>query len=193
MPRNNKKRGYTLLEMIIVISLGLIIGLAISSFGRNIFTQNYAVSKSLIIEGDTKMAMTKMVSELRRTQPASNGSYPIELASSTTIIFYSDVNNDGLRERVRYWLDGKILRRGIIKPFGQYSDYTTNNESINVLVNDFSTTSVSIFSYYNDSYDGTASSSPLAQPVDVRSVNLVKIDLITLTSQVMLRNLKDNF
>lgn len=180
------------MEMLIVISIGLIIGLAISNFGRSIFIQNYTVSKSLIAEGEAKMALTKIVDELRRAQPASNGSYPIELASSTAIIFYSDVNNDGLRERVHYWLDGKILRRGLTKPFGQYSNYTTNSESSSVLVNNVINTNGTIFNYYNDSYDGVASSLSLTQPVDVRSVNLVKIDLGNLSSQVMLRNLKDN-
>ena len=59
-----------------------------------------------------------------------------------------------------------------------------------------------IFDYYDTNYDGTTA--PLAQPVSAIAVRLVKITLIidknslrppapiTMTTQVSMRNLKDN-
>ncbi len=187
-----KLGGFTLLEVLIVASIFVILGLAIANFGRDIFWQNYTVSRSLVAEGEAKMALARLVSELRRAQPASTGAYPLEVVASTEIIFYSDIDNDGLRERIHYWLNGGALKRGITRPTGQPYVYNPDNESVGVAVNEVLNTTEPVFTYYDESYDGTASGTPLSFPVDVYSVRLVKIDFGNLSSQVMLRNLKDN-
>lgn len=186
------RKGFSLVETLIVASIFVILGLAIANFGRHIFRQNYTVSKNLVTEGEAKMALSKLVSELRRAQPASTGAYPLEVVTATEIIFYSDIDNDGLRERLHYWLDSRSLKRGITRPTGQPYTYNLNNESVGVAVNEVVSVSGIVFSYYDDNYSGLASSSPLSLPVDVYTVRLVKIDFGNLSSQVMLRNLKDN-
>ncbi|MFA6253964.1 MAG: type II secretion system protein [Candidatus Paceibacterota bacterium] len=196
-------KGFTLVEILIVCALVVLIGSVISSLGRDIFVNNYYAQKSLVAEGDAKSAMAKMVKELRETSPAETGAYPIELASTTEIIFYGDTNNDGLNERVRYFLDDRALKRGLVNPTGQPLAYNTDAESVSTLANDM--VNQLVFSYYDRSYDGTASSSPLVQPVAVENIRLIKVELLIdanpnrspvplyLTSQVGLRNLKDNW
>ena len=191
------------MEILVVIAIIIIIGLAISNLGRDIFINNYYAQKSLIAEGDAKSAMNKMIKELRELAPAETGSYPLEMANTTEIIFYSDVDNDNLSERVRYFLDGHALKRGLIKPTGQPYSYDLGAEKITTLANDM--VNQLVFSYYDRSYDGTASSSPLSSPVAVQNVRLIKVELLIeadpnrspgplyLTSQVALRNLKDNW
>jgi len=186
------KKGFTLIEILIAVSIFAIVGFAVASFGRNIFWQNYIISKTLVTEGEAKLALSRLVTELRRSQPASTGAYPLELASSSAIIFYSDIDNNGLRERLRYWREGGALKRGLTRPTGQPYVYNSSNESLGVAINELGNATGTIFSYYDKNYDGTASSSPLSSPVPVQSVRLIKIDLGNLSSQVMLRNLKDN-
>lgn len=185
------RRGFTLVEILVVMGIVVIIGLAVGTFGRDIFWQNYKISQNLVIDAETKIALARLITELRRAQPASNGAYEIESASSTAIIFYSDIDNSGARARLHYWLDGTSFKRGVIKPTGQPYVYNQNNESVSVIVNNLSSTST-IFSYYNNSYDGTASSLALIPPIEIRNIRLIKINLLHLSSQVMLRNLKDN-
>jgi len=196
--------GFTLVEILVVVTIVVILSLAIANFGRDIFWQNYIWSRTLIAESEAKVAMRRLIAELRTAEPSSTGTYPIESASQNNLIFYSDLNNDGKRERLRYWLDGRTLRRGRVSPTGQPYVYDIGTESFSIVVNDLINSNNLIFSYYNRSYDGTASSTPLAEPIEVKNIRLVKVEFLIdanslqapapfyLSSQVMLRNLKDN-
>ena len=97
----------------------------------------------------------------------------------------------------------KNLRLVCVEPTGSPSAYNPSNEVITVLAyNIKNATSTSLFEYYDDTYTGT--SSPLTQPVTTTQISLVKISLLMdidpnrapvprlYTSQVSLRNLKDN-
>ena len=101
---------------------------------------------------------------------------------------------------MRYFLNGTSLQRGIVIPSGSPLGYT-NSETITTLLTNITNTTT-IFNYYDTSYDGTTAS--LTIPVDVSVIRLVKITLtvdnntnlpppaVTFTTQVSLRNLKDN-
>lgn len=196
-------KGFTLIEIVIVCAIIVLLAVVVSGLGRDIFLNNYFLQKSLVAEGDAKGAINKIVKELRGAAPAETGAYPVELASTTAIIFYSDVDSDSQTERIHYFLDGRALKRGLVEPVGQPMVYNTSNETVSILANDM--VNQLVFSYFNSSYDGTASSSSLVQPVAVQEPRLVKIELLIdanpdrspkplyLTSQVMLRNLKDNW
>jgi hypothetical protein len=144
-----------------------------------------------------------MVSELRRTAQPSTGAYPIELASSTGITFYSDINNDGNVDKVRYYLNGKGITKGVTPPTGSPVTYNSANEVKSTIINYIKASStLPIFQYYTASYSGTTS--PLTIPVDITAIRLIKTTLIidtdpnrspipiVATSNVTLRNLKDN-
>lgn len=194
--------GFTLWEILIVSAIVVLLALAIFTLGRDIFVSNYYAQKSLVAESDAKSALTKMIKELREATPAVTGAYPLELASTTELIFYGDVDNDNISERVRYFLDGRALKRGLINPTGQPPSYQPETEVVATLANDM--VNQLVFSYYDRSYDSTASSSPLASPAAIQNIRLIKVELLIdadpnrspiplyLTSQVMLRNLKDN-
>ena len=198
------KGGFTLVEILVVCVIVAILGLAIANFGRDIFWQNYVWSKALVAESEAKIVMRRLIAELRTAEPSSIGTYPIESASQNSLIFYSDINNDGKRERLRYWLDGRTLKRGQVSPSGPPYVYATNTESFSTVVNDIINSNNLVFSYYDRSYDGTASSTSLAEPIEIKNIRLVKVEFLIdansaqapaplyLESQVMIRNLKDN-
>jgi len=198
------KKGFTLVEILVVTGVLVLIGLAIANFGRDIFWQNLVWSRELVAESEAKIAMRHLVAEIRTAEPSNTGAYPIELASKNNLVFYSDINNDGKRERLHYFLADRILKRGVTAPSGQPYVYNLNTENISTLINDIINPDSLIFSYYGRDYDGTASSSPLTEPIEVKNIRLVKIEFlidansaqapvpIYLSSQVMMRNLKDN-
>lgn len=197
-------KGFTLTELLVTISIITIIGLMIGTLGRDIFWSNYLIQKKLVAESDAKLAIKKIVNELRVVETSNIGTYPIQSVSSTTITFFTDLDRDGLREKVRYFLDGNILKKGIIKPTGVPFSYPLANEAISVVATNIIQDNYRIFEYYDQFYDGSASSSPLTEPIEIEKIRLIKIKLIIETdsatlssplemeSSVTLRNLKNN-
>ena len=157
-------RGFTLLEMVISIAIFGAISVVIWGFGRNIFFFNSDLNSSLSLQFDARQVLRKVVAELRSTSPSSLGAYAISSASTSTITFFSDIDDDFLKEQVRYFMQGKELRRGVVKPSGSPLTYNQSNETISIVARDIiNGTSTPIFYYYNNTYTGT--SSPLTLPV----------------------------
>lgn len=196
------KRGFTLVEIIIAAGIFVAISIIIGNFGRDIFFFNSDLNSSLSVQFDARQVLRKLISELRSTSPSSLGAYPIALASTSTLTFFSNIDDDSLKEQVRYFLQGSELRRGVTKPSGSPLTYNPGNEIISTVTHDVVNGVIPIFDYFSNNYAGT--SSPLSLPVDTLSVRLVRVTLIldkdpnrpptpiTVTTQVMLRNLKDN-
>ncbi len=66
-------------------------------------TKSYEWEQSLAI-AEARRGVEKMVREIREAREGENGAYPIEYAGDKEFIFYSDVDDDGKVERVRYFL-----------------------------------------------------------------------------------------
>ncbi len=197
-------KGYTIAELMISIAILGVLAYTISIFQRDIFSLNFSAQNNLSAQLDARHVLRQMVSELREASPSSLGAYPISTAGTSTLIFYSDVNNDGLKDKIRYFLTGSTLKRAIVVPTGSPLTYNDANEKLtSVVSNIVNGTSTPIFTYYDSSYTGTTS--PLSQPVTVSSIRLVQIKAIidkdsrkspssiTVLTDVTLRNLKDNF
>jgi len=203
MNRPNSQIGFTLLETLIVVGLFVVLAVAIGAFSSDIWRQNTFVQHSLIAESEARGTLKQIIAEMRAMAPGHDGSYPLALASTTAITFFSDVDHDGLRERIRYYVASSSLMKGTIKPTGQPYVYTEANETVQTKVNNLVNTTA-VFNFYDDNYDGSASSTALAFPVDISQVRLIKATImidadpnrspvpLMFESQVSLRNLKDN-
>lgn len=191
-----------MVEIVVVIAISSAIFLAVFSFSTSIFSFNSNAQKNLSAQSDGRRVLKSMVRELRSASPSSLGSYTISLASSTAITFFSDIDNDTYKEQVRYFLSGRELKRGVIKPSGSPLSYNPANEQISTLMGDINNEASPIFEYFDSSYTGTTT--PLTHPVQVVKVRLVRMTVkiekdpnrslgpVIVTSQVFLRNLKDN-
>ncbi len=199
------KKGYTLPELIISIFIMTIVVIAGTTFARNVIVYNTAGQDSLNAQLEGRKVLRTMVSELRTASPSALGSYPIDTAATSTLIFFADLNNDGVPERVRYFLDtpNRMLKEGVTSPSGSPLTYNLGNETVETLVSSVANgTSTPIFDYYDSSYAGTTT--PLALPINIPSVRLVRISVLIdkdpnrspnttfMVSSVMFRNLKDN-
>ena len=198
---SNLSFGFTLMEILISVGILSMLIVTASTFQRDIFSLNSTLQSGLNVQLDARHLIKNMVTELRKTTQSGNGSYAIESASSTAIIFYSDINNDGLIDRVRYFVSGSNIKKGVIVPTG--GSVYNGTESISTLMSSVVSSSTQpVFQYYPSSYTGTTS--PLTTPVDISAIRLVKITVIidtdpnkspvpiTVVSSVNLRNLKDN-
>jgi hypothetical protein len=201
MSKQNKKliRGITLIETLFGISIFVIIMTALGTFTKDLWVYNSYIGSGLSTADSARSLLKKMTLEIRTASTADTGAYTINSATSTSFIFYSDVDDDGLKEKVRYFLNGTTLQRGIIKPTGSPLGYTAT-ETISTLMPNVANSI--IFEYYDENYDGETS--PLSIPVNIPSVRLIKITVTTdndpnkppapstFSTQISMRNLKDN-
>ena len=203
MRKNFYKKGITLAELVISVAILSLLTIIVSTFQKDVFSLSLNMQGSLNAQLEGRHLIKTMVSELRKTSPSATGSYSIELASSTGMTFYTDVSNNGTIDRVRYYLSGKTIKKGVTPPTGNPAVYNSGNEVVTTLLNYVVTSStLPIFQYYTSSYAGT--STPLTIPPNISTIRLVKITVIIdtdpnrspvpiiVTSQVNLRNLKDN-
>jgi type II secretory pathway pseudopilin PulG len=200
--RYNSKSGFTVIEILVSIFILTLIGLAVSSFAKDIFSLNRITSDSLTAQDEARRALKSMSAEIRVASPSSLGAYAIAQTATSSFTFYSNADDDSFKERVRYFLDGTTLKKGIIKPSGTPLTYNPTNEVVNELIHGVANATTSIFSYYDKNYDGTTQA--LIEPIDIATVRLVKITVVidkdpqtppgpmTLTTQISIRNLKDN-
>lgn len=199
--RNN--RGFTMVEMLIVLAVMSMFIVVASTFNKDVFSLNTNLQSSLNAQLDARHLVKVMVAELRKASPSALGTYPIESASSTAVTFYSDVDNNGVIDKVRYYLTGNTIRKSVTVPTGSPLSYNPANEVLSTIINNIvSSSTLPIFQYYSSNYAGT--SSPLTYPLDIQAVRLVKITVIIdndpnrspvpiiVTSSVSMRNLKDN-
>jgi prepilin-type N-terminal cleavage/methylation domain-containing protein len=195
--------GFTLIEMTVVIGVFLILFVGSATLYSDTINTNATLTGSLNAQMDVRKAFNSMVADIRSASPSSSGAYTIDTASSTYFAYYSDINNDGLKEKIRYFLSGKTLEVGIIKPTGLPLTYNSANEVVtNLISNVVNPTSSPLFYYYDDSYNGT--SSPMSMPIFIPNVRLIKIDVKIdqnplkppgpqeFTTQISIRGLKDN-
>lgn len=194
------KDGFTLMETLLALGISTIVLIALGYMARNIFFYNAYISEGLAYVDNSRRVLNTAVTEIREANIANTGAYAINSAKANEFIFYSDINHNGLKERVRYFLDGTTLRKGVVEPTGSPLTYNLTNEKTSTLMYNISNSS--IFSYYDKNYDGTSSS--LSFPINVADIRLVKISLTanadtnrltidrSFSTQVSIRNLKDN-
>jgi type II secretory pathway component PulJ len=200
---NKFSTGFTLVEVFISMAIFVAVMVAVTTFLVNIYSNNTTVSGSFQTAQDAQVILKTMLTELRQTSTASNGAYPIATVGTSSITFFSDVDNDGSTEEITYAFIGNTLYRAIIQPTGSPLSYNVANQSTSSLLTDVrNSSSIPIFQYYDQNYTGT--SSPLSLPINIPTVRLIKISLSldvlvnqapavrTYTTQVSLRNLKTN-
>jgi Tfp pilus assembly protein FimT len=170
------RSGFTLVEVAVGGAIMVIIGVALAGL-QYLISQNQIV----VFSGSTKLdaannAARTMVREIRTMRSGDNGAYPIESATSQSIIFYSDIDYDGQAERIRYFLTGTTLQKGTIDPVGYPVTYPTNTEKIRTVADYVRNGSSPIFYYYNNAYPTDTINNPL-NPISIASIAMVQIYL----------------
>ncbi len=194
-------RGFTLVETLVVISLYTIMLTAVTYSIQQLYQQN-AYQLAQAEEVDTaRSGLTTWVRDAREMTYAEDGSYPLVIASSTRVGFYSDIDRDDLVEYVEYSLSSTTLLKHTYNPYGnpvQYSTTTPDETKILSIFVQNGLQNQTLFSYYNAS--GTVLANPQSAVSDIRLVRMrliVNIDPIRAPGEFLLegsatpRNLKD--
>jgi prepilin-type N-terminal cleavage/methylation domain-containing protein len=101
---DHKCEGFTIIEsMVVIFVFAIILGAVLTSITMIYRTQSYSLEQSLAID-EARRGIDIMAKEIRKATYGDNGAHPIEKGAGKEFVFYSDVDNDGAAERVRYYL-----------------------------------------------------------------------------------------
>lgn len=204
LKNRGRRRGFTLVEVMVAVSI--VAGVVSVVFG---FVYYYLRSYSFSFEeyrsiNQAQSAFTIMIREIREARTGENGAWPIAAADDNSLVFYSDVSNDGRTDRVRYFLEGRSLKRGVIEPVGIPASYPTASEKIREVAPDVDNLGAPVFVYYNGDWPGTVAGNPLAGTVRISDTRYIEVGLridvnkdvyaapFQMSSGVQIRSLKNN-
>ena len=190
---NKNTQGFTLVEIIVAMSIFILVfalgsefiikGLKSISFGSN---QATAINHA-------RRAMENLSIDLREAKKSEKGDYPILTIEAQNFIWYGDVDNDGITEQIRYFLDSSKLKRAIIEP-GPDNNYD-EAETTEIIAKYVNNQTENIFTYY----DGANNETSLINNIRLINIKLkinVKPEIAPgdyyIESDIQLRNLKDN-
>lgn len=190
---NKNTQGFTLVEIIIAMSIFILVfalgsefiikGLKSISFGSN---QATAINHA-------RRAMENLSIDLREAKKSEKGDYPILTIEAQNFIWYGDVDNDGITEQIRYFLDSSKLKRAIIEP-GPDNNYD-GAETTEIIAKYVNNQTENIFTYY----DGANNETSLINNIRLINIKLkinVKPEIAPgdyyIELDIQLRNLKDN-
>ena len=190
---NSKNRGFTLLETIVAISILVTVTIIAAEFIIRGFKSTTFEAEQETAVQNARYGVEIMVKEIRGANNSERGDYPLSVIEEDNLIYYSDINDDGYMEKVRYFLDGFLLKK-VVTPPGDDNNYDTAGATTTIS-RYVTNQSERVFTYYDSNY---------AETDDINSVRLVNINLkINVTPErapndynvetdVHLRNLKDN-
>jgi hypothetical protein len=187
-----------MIEMLVVIGVLAIVGLAVSGMIAYIYRSNTFLFQQSSATDNARRGVEYALENIREASYGADGSFPIATAATSTITFYADVDNDGTVEKIRYYLSNGTLYRGVTNPAGSPPSYTGQPETSSVVANYVQNgTSTPVFNYYDDT--GTLLSTPadVSKVASVSAVIGVDVDLrrapltFTLIGSATIRNLRD--
>lgn len=198
-----RREGFSLFEIILVAGIAAVFVFVVAGFQTNLNIMQNLTNQELQSRQDVDQTFQIMTTEIRSAGPSSLGAYAIDSAGTSSFAFYSDIDKDGLFERLRYFLGTSTVQKGVIKPAGNPLVYATSSETVTSVVNNVRiTSSTKLFNYYDANYTGTQPS--MTYPIDVTQIRLVQFSVYVdvnassapkasfFSSIVDIRNLRSN-
>jgi hypothetical protein len=196
--------GMALTEALVVLAIFVLVVIVFAAFQTNVFSFNKIIQSNLGTQQDAKKILRPFAEEVRSATISNIGAFPISIAATNTLEFYANIDDDDLIEKIRYFLDEDVFKKGVTKPSGDPYVYDSGDEDIVGVVKNIVNEETSIFEYHDANYYGSATSTPLSYPIDVHQITLVKATLLVdddpdfppnefeISTQAMFRNLKTN-
>ena len=198
------EKGFTLIEVLVTMSIFVILVFSVAMMLSNIFTNSNQQLISLSNIDQARSTLSTITNEVRNATIGSDGSYPLNQAGDSQIVFFTNFRtSNGAVERVRYYISGNTLYKGVILPTGSPLIYNLSSESISKVLSGVSNGSSPVFYYYDGNYSGNTQA--LSQPVNINNVRFVKINFVVLNqitpqdtstfsidAGVTIRSVKDN-
>ncbi len=202
MKNNYSNRGMTLTEVLVTLAIFLLIMGAVAAFEANVFVYGRFSSDSLQTVQDSQIILKNISREVRNVSIGDDGSYPIVNVSTSSMTVFSDYDDNGNREKIRYSLIKNTLYRAVVSSSGNPPVYSGQESTTTIITNIRNSSSTPVFEYYDQNYDGTGSA--MTYPISIPAIRLIRVNLTididpnrsplpkTYSTSVTLRNLKSN-
>jgi len=193
MKNRNIKNGFTLVELILVISILSILTLLISSIIVRSFQAYRFNREGASYQEQTMKAMLDFEKNVRGATEVVSSS-----VESFDFFVYLPKDDYPAPSKVRYFYEEHQLKRGVIKPEGNGPVFLYPEEHEAVSSVTYNVTNSNLFSYFNDI------SEQIDEPIAIDAVRMVKINLsvdrdvntapatVSEETSINLRNLKTN-
>lgn len=165
------------METIVVIAISVILLLGTNVLFVTVISTPRQQFLSANNVDQARKVLTSFTNEIRNAAAGNDGSYQLSTASDTQVVFFSNFGASGTKiNRIRYYISGTTLYKGVVVPTGSPLAYNLGTEVVTAVQANLANGGTPVFYYYDDSYDGTTN--PLIQPVNLTQVKFVKINLI---------------
>ena len=191
-------RGFTLVEIVVVVGLTGLVGLGLLSMITFFYRSNAFLLEATSAVDSASRGVNQSLEHLREASYGEDGGYPLAVAATSSVTFYSDLDVDSSIERVRLYLTNGILYRGVTEASGNPPSYTGQPEITTVLATDVkNATSTPAFRYFDEG------GIELTGVIDIAEVRTVRVrfdvdinpqrapNILTLEGGATLRNLRD--
>ncbi|MCK5416061.1 type II secretion system protein [Candidatus Parcubacteria bacterium] len=186
-------KGFTLVEILIVMAILISIMVISSEYivsGLKLSKFESEQETAVQIARDAMKIVTK---EIRKASQSELGDYTLSSTTSQDFTYFSDINDDGKTEKIRYFLDNTKLVKAVTESGADnlYSGIVATSTVAEYMNNQ----TEAVFKYYSADYVETS---------EINKIKMININLkINVTPTIMpndyyietdvnLRNLKDN-
>ncbi len=181
VPRTHQK-GMTLVELLVAIAIMLIVMNGFTYLLVKSWDNNKSIIETGLASTTASRAVNRTIIQLRAIKQADNGDYPIEDADDFDLTIYTDIDDDGVTERVHYFLDLTTdeFKQGVTDPNTASTpvSYSSGDTTVTVLARYITNESNDpVFSYYNDDYPGDTTNNPLSTPASLGDIQLIKMKM----------------
>ena len=200
MTTHHHNRGYTMIEMLMVVAIiGIIVPVLYGSIVSLYRNQGKTIARALALSEATQ-GVQDIVRDVRAAVYGENGALPIVSIATSSLTLFADTDFDGRVERVRYVLNGTTMQKGVVEPTAT-SSYVLSTEVVETLASNITNgqTATPVFRYYS------ATSTEITSSASILNVRRVTVELVaearfsgnvtqvTLRSAAAIRNLKDAY
>ena len=193
-----RPRGFTFIEMIVVIFITGLVGVAINTMIVTFYKQNaYLIQETTAIDSAHRGLTTSFV-DLREASYGDDGSYPLQSVGTSSITFFSDIDGNGSVDKIRLYLQNGTFYRGVTLSTSSPPTYVGQAEATTTIatyVRNSSTTP--LFRYYDDNgVELSSTTIPLALVRSIATSVMVDLnplrapDVLILQETATLRNLR---
>lgn len=192
--------GFTIIETLVVIGSFIFVMLAVLMSILYFYKANAITLEQAYAINSARKGIEFMVRDIREAIYSDEGAYPIINIDANSFYFYSDVDRDNSIERIRYFLEGTDLKKGLTESSGNPPVYLDGNENISIVSDSVRNLEqeVFVFNYFDSSGNEITNYEKISDVAFVRISLIVNIktnhlpDEFTLRSSATLRNLKTN-
>ena len=198
--KNKSKFGFTIIETLIVIAVFILIMIAVASSILYFYKSNTITLEQAYAINSARKGIEFMVRDIREVIYSDEGAYPVISMGANSFYFYSDIDRDNSVERIRYFIEGTDLKKGLTESSGDPPKYLDSNEVISTISDSTRNVEqgVSVFKYFDNQGNEITNYDKIDDVAFVKVNLVVNInanrlpDEFTLRSSATLRNLKTN-